>query len=173
MNATTTPEGKPPPLHERSDVFDEITASWNGGNDLPIVQAEFRGALRSLNGTAIPGAHDALSTSVSTNAKLIELGNDPLVIKTVKWIGSEKERHTKLASDRVEGDIAGAHTFDGYGAVQSGMPDDKRAGEGAAGDIFDQAMAARRGAGSAEYPCPVFERLRSDDGRPSDSPTDH
>lgn len=97
---------KPPPLHKRSDALDDIVAEYSGGNNLMSVQDTFRGALRMIRGTAVPKEHDELSTSISTDATLIGLENDPLVAKTLTWITSEKERHEKEAEAKAATEAA-------------------------------------------------------------------
>lgn len=91
--ATKTTEKKPPPLHERIDVFDDIVAQYNGGNNLHLVQAEFRGAMRLLCGTAVPKGHEALTLTVETDASLIKMNDEKDFHDTVNWIESERLRN--------------------------------------------------------------------------------
>lgn len=86
-------EVKPPPFHECGNVFEEIAALYNGGNNLLSVQDEFRGALKVVNKRAVPKEHTALAASIATSAALIDLVDDPLLKETLKWIESERARH--------------------------------------------------------------------------------
>ena len=100
---------KPPPLHDRCDVFEDIAALYNGGNNLLAVQDTFRGALSLLEGTAIPKGHDALVSSIEGSAKLIELADDPIVTATIAWVEAEKLRHAPKGAHQQVGNIGLAH----------------------------------------------------------------
>ncbi|MBI5457697.1 hypothetical protein HY971_03165 [Candidatus Kaiserbacteria bacterium] len=90
-----TNQTKPPPLHERSDVFEDIAAQYNGGNNLQTVQDEFRGACKLLKGTAVPKEHEAFAKSIVVSADLIGLGNEADVQAALTWVASEQKRNAE------------------------------------------------------------------------------
>ena len=118
---------KPPPLHNRNDVFEEIATLYNSGNDLELVQNRYRGALMMLNGSAIPKGHSALVTAISTYAEMIDLGDDALVQKTIAWIGSEERRHAP-SSARPSIDDRGTSSATGCPDIRVGENDQAHAG---------------------------------------------
>ncbi len=86
---------KPPPLHERGDVFEEIASQHvdNGGRHPDVAEAKFRGALMMIQGTAIPKGHGRLARAIAKSALQLGLGSNPLVDQALKWIEFEKTRH--------------------------------------------------------------------------------
>ena len=95
MAEITQTKPNPPPLHERGDVFEDIAAQYNGGNNLQTVQDEFRGACKLLKGTAVPKEHEAFAKSIIVSADLIGLGNEADVQAALTWVASEQKRHAE------------------------------------------------------------------------------
>ena len=117
----TQGQPKPPPLHERGDVFEEVAESYHGGNDLELVQAGYRGTCKAFIGTAIPKGHDALKSSAQDSAAIIGLENDEIVLDLVEWIDSEKQRAADEAAAKVAEQKSGGASSANAPAISTGL----------------------------------------------------
>lgn len=88
----TQDKPKPPPLHDRGQVFAVIAARYIGGKELELVQERFLGAGQLLNGTGIPKEHDPLHEGIKADAASIQLADHPEVLDLLDWIMKEKQR---------------------------------------------------------------------------------